>query len=185
MRASFFAIGLTLVALVVFAAVATNWFMELGENDVIVFERENPLGPPRVIREIDASISDVPEVVRALSQSNSKVAYATFAFRPPDKDEVDDTLNIQFSPENGTMGFDWILLGPANIKDRERFVAYAESKGSVPELRAMNGVQYLRVEGVDLVEFGMQVMTELYGLPPDSEVSLYHEGFDWPHNNHR
>ena len=78
------------------------------------------------------------------------------------------------------MGFDWVLLAPRNIEDREKFKAFARSKGFVPATKAENGVSYLRVECPDAAKFATSVVTQMYHLPASEPLALVHEGFDWP-----
>jgi hypothetical protein len=100
----------------------------------------------------EVEVTDIPEVFSRLQSSNNYPAFAVFIFAPPDRPASADSINIQFSMEDGNPGFDWVLLSPTNIEDRDRFVAFAESKGYDAREMEMNNVRYLRVEGGDLVQ---------------------------------
>ena len=115
-----------------------------------------------------------------MSRSSADVRYAALAFGTPDRPSDRDALNIQISAENGKIGFDWVLLAPRNIEDKERFEAFARATGAEPLHRSMNGVSYLRIEHGNPARFAASVVTEMYGLPTNEPLVLFHEGFVWP-----
>jgi hypothetical protein len=137
-------------------------------------------GMPRVLKETGIATGDLPALVDALSRGTAPVRWAALMFNTPDRPSDNDTLALQVSSENGRVGFDWVLLAPRNIEDREKFKAFARSKGFVPATKAENGVSYLRVECPDAAKFATSVVTQMYHLPASEPLALVHEGFDWP-----
>lgn len=150
------------------------------KSSYIVWDRAEQVRAPRLLTAVDVQIEDLAAIASAMSQSSAEVRYATLAFCPPECRSDDDGLNVQLSVENGRIGMDWVLLGPRNIRDREKFIAFAETEGFAPIPKAENDVSFLRVESEKAVELVVAVVTELYELPANEALSLYHEGFDWP-----
>ena len=138
------------------------------------------VGLPRLLSEGEIRSSQLPALAKALSRGSATVRYAALMFVTPDRPSDDDALNIQMSVENGRLGFDWVLLAPSNIKDREKFLAFAHAEGVEPVVRSVNGVSYLRVENTDIPKFTSRVMSEMYNVPPNEPVGLVYEGFEWP-----
>jgi hypothetical protein len=99
---------------------------------------------------------------------------------PPDFSKRDDTLNIQFSIEDGEIGLDWCLLAQTNIRDREKFDRFAASLGYSSRFKVMNDVEYLRIEEGDLPSLCTKVIREMYGQAPDATLDMVVEGFKWP-----
>ncbi|GJM08346.1 MAG: hypothetical protein DHS20C11_06220 [Lysobacteraceae bacterium] len=90
-----------------------------------------------------------------------------------------DPLNIQFSVENEVIGLDWCLISSVNVADEEKFTAFAKSQGSTPELKEMNGVKYLRVEGHSALNLCTNVLTEIYGVNENERMEFIIDGFEW------
>lgn len=150
--------------------------------DHIVWDRGTVLSNPRLLEGVEVRADDLPAIVEAMSHSSSSLRYAALAFDTPDRSTDDDTLNVQVSVENGKVGFDWLLLAPRNIEDQDEFRTFARARGAELSKRTMNGVSYLRVEDVDAAKFAASVVTDMYHLPENEPVWLYHEGFKWPQN---
>jgi hypothetical protein len=146
----------------------------------IVWDRDKAVSVPRVLKSIEVQVGDLPAVVEAMSRGSAAVRWAALAFTTPDRATDDDALNIQISIENGKVGFDWVLLGPRNIEDQEKFRTFVRARGIEPVRRTVNGVQYLRVESADAADLAASIVTEMYHLPPSEPLGLFHEGFDWP-----
>lgn len=149
-------------------------------SSFLVWDRSEGFSAPRVLTAVDVRLAELPAIASAMSQSSADVAYATLAFCPLDCQTDDDTLNVQLSIENGRPGLDWVLLGPRNIRDEEKFIVFAKSQGFAPVRKKLNGVTYLRVDTDEAADLAARIVTELYQLPPNETHSLYHEGFDWP-----
>ena len=163
----------SIVALIVGAFVISNL------NSYIVMDR-GKVSVPRLLKEREVHTSDLPALVEALSRGSEDVRYAALIFSAPDRPSEQDALNLQFSFENGKVGFDWVLLAPRNIEDQQKFRAFAREHGVEPLSRTMNGVSYLRIEDMDVAKFASLVVTEMYRRPPDEPLGLVYQGFDWP-----
>ena len=150
------------------------------DEAVVAIDREKPLENIRLIQEIDVSLADMSVIANEVAESSDSKAFAAFAFYSPDRPSSDEAVNVQFSVENGELGLDWVLLSETNVADRVRFEAFARQKGMTVSHRTLNGVYYPRVENSDVVGFAESIVIEMYGLPGDVSLSLYHEGFEWP-----
>jgi hypothetical protein len=133
----------------------------------------------RSARNQSIELREIPRVLSALLAAKSSPAFAVFIFDVPDRARGDGTLNLQFSIENGKVGFDWVLLGPQNRRDEERYVAFARSSGYEPVLEEGNGVRYWRVEQGDVARLGGDVITKMYHRSSEKSVKLLVEGFEW------
>lgn len=177
-----YAVVIAVSICVVFALLATpnssvsRWM----NSSFIVWDRSKKVSIPRVLTAADVQLSDLPAIAAAMSRSSAKVRYAALAFCPPDCQTDEDALNVQLSIEGGKIGLDWVLLGPQNIRDQEKFLSFAQAKGFQPVLRSENGVSFLRTDTDEAVKLAVLVVTEMYQLPHNETLSLYHEGFDWP-----
>jgi len=81
--------------------------------------------------------------------------------------------------ENGTVGLDWILLAPVNIRDEQRVFEFLKMRHAKPRKLTENGVTYLRAEEGDLVQVCQHIMSGLYGIKESEVVDLLAEGFSW------
>jgi len=135
--------------------------------------------PVQVVKERELRIADIPSVFDKLSSEGNHGSFAVFIPKNPDAD-LGEHLNVQFSYENGSAGFDWVLLSPVNIRDQGRLVDLAETLGITMEDREMNNVRYLRAEGPVAAQFCQRVLTEMYGLSVDDKIDFFVEGFDFP-----
>ena len=133
----------------------------------------------RIVRPVRVTVAEFPRILAAVSASTRTPTFAAFVFTTPDQPEPKDAVNLQFSLENGRAGFDWVLLAPRNIKDKESFVEYLGRRGYSYSERKMNGVAYLRIEDGDLAQLCSDVVTRLYARPRDEPIDMIVEGFDW------
>jgi hypothetical protein len=124
----------------------------------------------------EVSIDDIGEVVQQLERTGSNSSYAIFAFFVSDRNE-EPHFELQFSIEDGVMGFDWTLLGDIKERDAQRFTEYARQLGHEPKLHEMNGVRYVRVDDGDLVGLCRSVMVSFYGVDSDTWVELVAKRF--------
>jgi hypothetical protein len=88
-------------------------------------------------------------------------------------------LNIQFSIENGRVGFDWCLIAPQNVRDESCFIEFANARGYRVNRKHANKVVYLRIEDGDLARLCQDVITRMYSLPETAIIDLIVEGFSW------
>ena len=133
----------------------------------------------RVAPTYHVSIDQIPRVLEELRMSSANPAFAVFMFNTPDRPDAKDALNLQFSIENGRPGFDWVLLAPRNIEDKEQYLEFAHADGFYPKAMAGNGVKYLRVENGDLSRLCTDVITRMYHRPVIEKLDLIVEGFEW------
>jgi len=150
-----------------------------SKYDYLVLDR-GKMGMPRLLKQNEVRIDQLPALAQAMARGSASVRYAALIFSTPDRPSDEDALNIQMSIENGKVGFDWVLLGPRNIQDKEKFRAFAHAHGVEPVFRSENGVSYLRVEQGDIPKFTARVVTEMYHLTANEPLGLVYEGFDWP-----
>jgi hypothetical protein len=133
----------------------------------------------RVVRPARVTVADLPRILATVSASTRTPTFAVFAFTTPDQPDEKDSVSLQFSLENRRAGFDWVLVSPRNIRDKDSFVAYLHRRGySFRELK-MNGVTYLRVEDGDVAQLCAEVITGLYARPRDEPIEMIAEGFEW------
>jgi hypothetical protein len=149
-----------------------------SKYDYLALDR-GKMGMPRLLKQTEVRLDQLPALAQAMARGSASVRYAALIFSTPDRPSDDDALNIQMSVENGRVGFDWVLLGPRNIEDEEKFKTFARSRGVVPVAETENGVSSLRVECADVPKFTASVVTEMYHLPPNEPLGLVYEGFDW------
>jgi len=128
---------------------------------------------------------DVPGVYESLRDQKVEKSYTTFMVGTKEK-----TYNVQFSFENGIAGIDWVLLSPANIADKEKFVGLAKSmQMEVKELEG-NGVKYLRIDESSTLPnlsdelprykaiplLCMRTLENICNIDPESEIELLTKG---------
>ena len=125
------------------------------------------------------TVSDVPSVLNALQAAAEQPAFAVFMFHPPDRPPSRDPVSLQFSTEDGDIGFDWVLVGERNVQDEDRFVDFAREVGYTPVEREKHDVKYLRVTNGDLARLATEVVTVMYRAPATQPLDLIVEGFTW------
>ncbi len=99
---------------------------------------------------------------------------------PPKLEPDEDALNIQFSIENGSIGLDWVLISPVNIRDKGKFVELLNTKRIPYRELEMNNVSYLRIEDGRSAKMCQSMLEEMYGVSGRIGIELIVEGFDWP-----
>lgn len=127
------------------------------------------------IRRKRISVSDIGEVYRQISAQGIETSFAVFVIEA-DEHSQHDTVEIQYSVENGKTGLDWILMSPANIEEKAKVMKYAESRGVQWQEKEMNDWVYLRIEEGDLVDLCTSLIGDLYGA---GEVELKYGGFTY------
>ena len=133
----------------------------------------------RVAEQYPVHIADVPKVFQQLREHGSDGSFAVFMFTDHGKLGEENGINLQFSIENGTVGLDWVLLAPVNIRDEQRVFDFLTARHARPRKLTENGVTYLRAEEGDLVQLCQHIMSGLYGIKANEAVDLLPEGFSW------
>ena len=124
-------------------------------------------------------VSDVPRVFAQLRATGSEGSFAVF-MPTPEQSDSDESVNIQFSVENGTVGLDWVLISPVNIRDQEKFEEIARKARFHYREMEGNGVRYLRTEDRKSDDLCIKLLSEIYGLTDQDTVALLVESFEWP-----
>jgi len=135
------------------------------------------------------NLSLIPSVVAKLNANGMKDSFAIFTFdtQVVTEGQSDNTLNLQYAIEDGVVGLEWPLCRARNIADKQRFIKYITERGcKVSEHifestgREFNDWTYLRIEEGNIVDLGMRILTELYQLQSNAEISLLVDGFEKP-----
>ena len=121
---------------------------------VFVFLATRPVVPTR-----SAFLADIPAIVTKLGTLHDG-SFAVFMFASCHSPGT-DAINLQYSVKRGAVGLDWVLLGDANIADRDKVAAFASQLGHAMSEETMNKVHYLRAEGRDLDTLGVRIIVEL------------------------
>src|SRR5690348_1776163 len=102
----------------------------------------------RTADEVRVSVGQIPKVVSQLKTTGRDSSFAVFLFIPRDRpaNDGDEQVNLQYSIENGRLGFDWVLLAAPNIADQDKIAAFMRDRGFAANMREMNKVRYMRVE---------------------------------------
>jgi hypothetical protein len=121
-----------------------------------------------------ATLADLPAMVALLDSVRTEGSFLALG-----ADSVPG-LNVQFSFEDGSVGFDWVLLAPINIEQREKAESYAASRGQKLVEHSMNDVAYLRTTAGDLAALCHGILHELYGVRTNEELWVAVGGVEWP-----
>lgn len=124
----------------------------------------------RGIRRAQITLDSVSEVHRDISEQAVETSFAVFIVPRPNQDSVE----VQFSIENGTAGLDWILESEANKAERRKVEQYISSKGFHFQEKEMNNWHYLRVEQGDIAKLCVGIIRDIYG---SGAVVLKYRGF--------
>jgi len=133
----------------------------------------------RAVKPASVQVRQIPEIVQQLRSKGQDTSWVVFMFTKRGETGDDDTVNLQFSVENGHAGLDWVLLAPRNIKDRDNIVAFARQRGVQIRERELNDVHYLRAEGKEAETLGVAIATEFYGLAGTDTIDMISDKFDW------
>jgi len=135
----------------------------------------------RMANESNAKMGDIPALFEKLRATGKDANFVQFCFGAPKTNLDDNAVNVQFSIEDGKIGFDWVLICEQNIQDKDKFLELAKRLGhKVVANEWKNGVKYLRVEDGDLPKLCEASMRDLYAMPPDANLELVLEGINWP-----
>jgi hypothetical protein len=123
---------------------------------------------------LEASLDDFPAMVSALSSHSSEGSFIALG------SEAVPDLNVQFSFENGAVGFDWVLLAPKNIEERARAESLAAGRGQELAEQSMNKVSYLRTTRGDLAGLCRAILQDLFGVSPTDRLWVEAHAVEWP-----
>ena len=147
-------------------------------------EKEKAVARHKIVADTPScDVSQIPAVFDRLKKDGKDESFAIFMFQPPNQPRPKDVINIQFSIEDGRVGLDWCLIGPSNIRDKEKFERCISMCGSKSQLREANQVKYLRVEDGDLPLLCQKVICDLYEKKAHTKLEMVVEGFQWPGRN--
>ena len=125
------------------------------------------------VDEYEIAVREVPSVFARLKAISKDETFTAFVFSPGSGSfNPSEALNLQFYFEDGRIGFDWVLLGKPNIRDREKFERLAASLGYKVVPQEKNGVKYLRTVEGDLPRLCKRVLVDLYGKSGESRIGL-------------
>jgi hypothetical protein len=126
---------------------------------------------------ISVTREKIPYIVSQLKRTGRDGSFVVFMFSLPEiRDEV--LPNLQYSIENGKLGFDWVLIAPQNVKDELKMADFIKVLGYSLTKHEMNDVQYLRVEGDGLDDLGIKILRDFYHLSSDAKLEPVTEGFE-------
>ena len=121
------------------------------------------------------SLGDIGDVYRQISNQCVETSFAVFVIAPPQWD-AEDTVEVQFSVEEGVTGLDWILMSECNKREKQRVIQYALSKGAEWKECEMNNWIYLRIDKGDLAGLCTSLIRDLYKV---EVVQLKYGGFKY------
>lgn len=147
---------------------------------LIWYARGRKAGPDPLAAVAGAQVaaSDIPAILAQLEASGNEGNFIVFMFAPQDG-APGDGINLQYSIEQGVVGFDWVLIGPRNVADRDRIAEIATVLGFQLQEREMNQVRYLRVTGRGIADLGIAIIQDFYRIDPTAKVRMITEGFEW------
>lgn len=123
---------------------------------------------------------DLPDLVRALEKEGEDGDFAALMVRAEGKNAPPSGVVIQYSVEQGRVGFDWVLLSPENLQYRERVEDFFRRRGVDLEVRTENDVSYLRSEDVRSAALGQALLNELLQVTDDEALELVAGDMEWP-----
>ncbi len=126
------------------------------------------------------SLAELPELVATMAGTQGEPVHTGIWFNTPGQPGPENAVHLNFSLENGRIGFDWVMAGDRNVKDLDRFLAFARGRGFEPKEMTKNGLSYFRIEEGDLVALAAGIVTKLYANPVAQPMQMVCEGFDWP-----
>ena len=129
--------------------------------------------------EARVTMGEIDQIVRALKTTGEDESFAVVLV--PGTAEDDGALaNLQFSIEQGRLGFDWVLIAKRNIRDKDKVVSLIRSLGYTCSDRTLNGVDYVRCEDAwDFPGLAKKILTDLYGVDEKQSLTLIIMGFEW------
>jgi hypothetical protein len=143
---------------------------------IIVMVAKGKIG---IANESTIRVADIPAVFSQLRATGSDGSFAVF-IPTPEQSDSDESVNVQFSIENASIGLDWVLISSVNIRDQEKFEDIARRSRFNYLETEMNGVRYLRTEDRKSDDLCIKLLSEIYGLTDQDSIGLIIESFEWP-----
>jgi len=127
----------------------------------------------RVAKEWRISPEEIPALLDRLKASPGPLAWAQLI------SDEHDGLALDYAVEEGRLRFNWCLLSPRNIEDKDRFIAFLDRHGYAHQtIKAPNGCPLIDVQGPDLEGLAHRILAEMYQVPDG--LRMLGEGFPWP-----
>lgn len=133
---------------------------------------------PKTITGDNASVNDIPRLIKKLKRRKSHKPFASLMFIPEDTEDGEG-VEVMYSAENGVVGFDWALVCPRNIADKDEIVRFASKAGYMLSEVENETLRSLRYEGEGIADLGKRIICGFYEIDPDEKVDLIAEGFEW------
>jgi hypothetical protein len=122
---------------------------------------------------------DIPKVIKQLQESANDGNFVVFIFIPPNTTDG-EAVNLQYSIEDGAVGFDWVLISPRNVADQTKMKEFASTLGCPLKECEMNNTRYLRATGDGISDLGKSIIKDFYKVDLNSKLDIVTEGFVWP-----
>ena len=132
----------------------------------------------RIAPTYSVTASEIPEVIIQLQRSAKDGYFAVLLFVSPGSTDR-EPINLQYSIEDGVVGFDWVLIGPRNVADKTKISEFSSKLGYRLEEHERNKVHYLRVTGSSISELGVRIIEDFYKIDPNTKLEMITEGFEW------
>ena len=132
----------------------------------------------RIAKEWNIQPSEIPQLISKLKSAGGQLAWAQ-VIAVIDPDQKDSDIALDYSVSNGEFQFNWCLLAPKNLEDKQILIEFFNKNGfSQVEMVAENGCPLIKVTGTNLEGLANRILTEIYHF--NDSLTLIGEGFDWP-----
>lgn len=126
------------------------------------------------------TVNDILSVLSRLNATGTDGSFVVFLV--PGSAILDgDDAKLQFSIEDGVLGFDWVLLAQRNKTDKEKIIGIAQRFDLTCEEKNENGVSYVRCTGKSSYSnFAKELILNVYKVSNAQQFPVIYEGFRWP-----
>jgi len=128
-----------------------------------------------------ARIEEIPAIVNSLDRHSREGTFVMFILPLADNSK-NDFVSVQFSFEDGTVGFDWLLNNGVGNEERVSFEELAKEKGWSLEQKEGGGFHYLRVQGrspTEIAQIGSETITSLYQVDTNQQLEVNTNASNW------
>ena len=128
-----------------------------------------------------ASPEDIPAIVNSLATHGEDWQFVMFIL-PQSESSNEQDIAVQFSVEEGAVGFDWLLDNGLGRAHRGKFEELAKRRGWSVTEREEGGIHYLRIQGMspsDIGQVGKEVLSTLYHIFPNQQVEISEDAPEW------